>query len=139
MSLSQIKGIGPATQKKLAMAGVKTVSDLANSDAKELSRKTDVSEKKISTFIDRAGKKNAPKKVPKSKKELAELTKRINKLEERVELLEDHFVPEHVKKLASYIFNHLPGWSPSQVHFFLKEHGYSKQDIDSALRYIQKQ
>lgn len=49
-----IKGIGPAYADRLAEAGVHTVADLRDGDAAELAVATDLSEKRISRWIDRA-------------------------------------------------------------------------------------
>ncbi|WP_306056502.1 helix-hairpin-helix domain-containing protein [Natronococcus wangiae] len=49
-----IKGIGPAYADRLADAGVETVADLADADAAELESETDISEKRIQGWIDRA-------------------------------------------------------------------------------------
>ncbi|RQH03404.1 helix-hairpin-helix domain-containing protein [Natrarchaeobius oligotrophus] len=52
--VNSIKGIGPAYADRLADAGVETVADLAGADAAELAEQTDVSEKRIQGWIDRA-------------------------------------------------------------------------------------
>jgi predicted flap endonuclease-1-like 5' DNA nuclease len=49
-----IKGIGPAYADRMADAGVETVADLAEADAAELESETDISEKRIQGWIDRA-------------------------------------------------------------------------------------
>ncbi|TYL40259.1 DUF4332 domain-containing protein [Natronococcus pandeyae] len=49
-----IKGIGPAYADRMADAGVETVADLADADAAELESETDISEKRIQGWIDRA-------------------------------------------------------------------------------------
>ncbi len=49
-----IKGIGPAYADRLAGAGVDTVGELAGADAAELAEQTDISEKRIQGWIDRA-------------------------------------------------------------------------------------
>ncbi|AFO59296.1 MULTISPECIES: DUF4332 domain-containing protein [unclassified Natrinema] len=49
-----IKGIGPAYADRLAGAGVDTVAELADADAAELAAQTDISEKRIQGWIDRA-------------------------------------------------------------------------------------
>ncbi|MFD1563697.1 DUF4332 domain-containing protein [Haloarchaeobius amylolyticus] len=53
-SVTEIKGIGPAYADRLAGAGVETVAELAASDAAELADQTDISEKRIQGWIDRA-------------------------------------------------------------------------------------
>jgi len=52
--VDEIKGIGPAYADRLSGAGVETVAELAASDATELSEQTDISEKRIQGWIDRA-------------------------------------------------------------------------------------
>lgn len=52
--VDDIKGIGPAYSDRLADAGVMTVSDLAAADAAELAEETDIAEKRIQGWIDRA-------------------------------------------------------------------------------------
>jgi len=52
--VTEIKGIGPAYADRLAGAGVETVAELAVSDAAELADQTDISEKRIQGWIDRA-------------------------------------------------------------------------------------
>jgi len=52
--VTEIKGIGPAYADRLAGAGVETVAELAASDAAELADQTDISEKRIQGWIDRA-------------------------------------------------------------------------------------
>lgn len=52
--LTQIKGIGPKRARELRTAGVRTVTDLAKSSAKDLSEKTGISIKDISRWIIRA-------------------------------------------------------------------------------------
>ncbi|ELY77863.1 hypothetical protein C486_14634 [Natrinema gari JCM 14663] len=49
-----IKGIGPAYADRLTGAGVDTVAELADADAAELAAQTDISEKRIQGWIDRA-------------------------------------------------------------------------------------
>ncbi|MCU4717705.1 helix-hairpin-helix domain-containing protein [Halapricum hydrolyticum] len=49
-----IKGIGSAYADRLADAGVETVADLAARDAESLSEETDISEKRLQTWIERA-------------------------------------------------------------------------------------
>ncbi|NKE36839.1 helix-hairpin-helix domain-containing protein [Natronococcus sp. JC468] len=49
-----IKGIGPAYADRLADAGVETVAELAAADAAALESETDISEKRIQGWIDRA-------------------------------------------------------------------------------------
>ncbi|ELY61150.1 DUF4332 domain-containing protein [Natronolimnohabitans innermongolicus] len=52
--VDSIKGIGPAYADRLTAAGVETVADLAAADAADLAEQTDVSEKRIQGWIDRA-------------------------------------------------------------------------------------
>ncbi|PCR91587.1 helix-hairpin-helix domain-containing protein [Natrinema ejinorense] len=52
--VDSIKGIGPAYADRLADAGVDTVGELAAADAAELADQTDLSEKRIQGWIDRA-------------------------------------------------------------------------------------
>ena len=52
--VEDIKGIGPAYSDRLAAAGVETVSDLAAADAADLAQETDISEKRLQGWIDRA-------------------------------------------------------------------------------------
>ena len=54
--LTSIEGIGVNTAEKLKSCGVKSVQDLANFDPKELSEKLQVSEKRVSKWIDEAKK-----------------------------------------------------------------------------------
>jgi predicted flap endonuclease-1-like 5' DNA nuclease len=50
-----IKGIGPAYGERLADAGVDTVADLAAADAAPLADEIDVSDSRVSQWIERAG------------------------------------------------------------------------------------
>ncbi|OAQ51783.1 hypothetical protein HTG_15485 [Natrinema mahii] len=52
--VDSIKGIGPAYADRLAGAGVETVGELAVADAADLAEQTDISEKRIQGWIDRA-------------------------------------------------------------------------------------
>ena len=54
--LTRIEGIGPSRAEKLKSCGVNSVQDLANFDPKELSEKLQVSEKRVSKWIDEAKK-----------------------------------------------------------------------------------
>jgi predicted flap endonuclease-1-like 5' DNA nuclease len=54
--LTSIKGLGVKRTEKLQSWGVHSVQDLANSDAKELSEKLQVSEKRVTKWIDEARK-----------------------------------------------------------------------------------
>lgn len=54
LELTGIKGIGPKRAEILKAAGVSTVSDLAASSAKDLSRKTGIYEKTISRWLEQA-------------------------------------------------------------------------------------
>jgi predicted flap endonuclease-1-like 5' DNA nuclease len=49
-----IKGIGPAYGDRLEAVGIDTVADLATADAGEIAAETDLSEKRVSGWIDRA-------------------------------------------------------------------------------------
>lgn len=50
-----LKGIGPAYARRLADAGIDTVAELAAADAEEVAEAIDVSEKRVSRWITRAG------------------------------------------------------------------------------------
>lgn len=52
--VAEIKGIGPAYAGRLEQAGVETVADLADADADELARETDIAATRIQNWIDRA-------------------------------------------------------------------------------------
>ncbi|MHC3438819.1 helix-hairpin-helix domain-containing protein [Natrialbaceae archaeon A-gly3] len=52
--VDDIKGIGPAYSDRLAAAGVETVSDLEAANAADLAEETDISEKRLQGWIDRA-------------------------------------------------------------------------------------
>ncbi|UCD27107.1 MAG: DNA-binding protein Alba [Candidatus Bathyarchaeota archaeon] len=54
--LTSIEGIGASRAEKLKSCGVNSVPDLANSDPKELSEKLQISEKRVSKWIDEAKK-----------------------------------------------------------------------------------
>jgi predicted flap endonuclease-1-like 5' DNA nuclease len=54
LELTGIKGIGPKRGEILKAAGVNTVSDLAVSSAKDLSKKTGIYEKIISRWLEQA-------------------------------------------------------------------------------------
>jgi len=56
IELTSIEGIGAKRAEKLKSCGVSSVQDLANFDARELSDKLQVSEKKVSKWIDEAKK-----------------------------------------------------------------------------------
>lgn len=49
-----IKGIGPAYADRLAAVGIETVADLAAADAIEVAAETDLSEKRVGQWIERA-------------------------------------------------------------------------------------
>jgi len=51
-----VSGIGPAYSERLANAGVETVSGLLDADAGELAEATDISEKRINGWQERAAK-----------------------------------------------------------------------------------
>lgn len=53
-STDVIKGIGSTYADRLADAGVETVADLAGRDAETLAEETDISEKRLGTWIKRA-------------------------------------------------------------------------------------
>ena len=57
--LTSVEGIGVKSAEKLRSCGVNSVQDLANFDPKELSEKLQVSEKRVSKWINEA--KNALK------------------------------------------------------------------------------
>lgn len=50
--VDEIPGIGPTYKLKVRKAGIHNVLELAKSNVTELSKKTDISEKKISEWID---------------------------------------------------------------------------------------
>ncbi|NEU57621.1 helix-hairpin-helix domain-containing protein [Halorussus sp. MSC15.2] len=52
--LEDVKGIGPAYAQRLRDAGVADVTELANADAERLAEETGLSDKRISSWIDRA-------------------------------------------------------------------------------------
>jgi DNA-binding protein len=52
--LSQIKGVGRATEEKLKKAGYKTIASIAKADTEKLSKKTGISEKVAAKLIDSA-------------------------------------------------------------------------------------
>jgi len=54
--LTSIEGIGASRAEKLKSCGVDSVQDLANFDPKELSEKLQISEKRVSKWIDEAKK-----------------------------------------------------------------------------------
>ena len=54
--LTQIKGIGSKRAEKLGLAGIKNISDLANSSIQVLSSKTNISEKNLLKWINQAKK-----------------------------------------------------------------------------------
>ncbi len=56
IKLTSIKGIGIKRAEKLRSCGVSSVQDLANFDSRELSDKLQVSEKRVSKWIDEAKK-----------------------------------------------------------------------------------
>lgn len=53
-STEEIKGIGPAYSSSLADAGVETVGDLAEANAAALAERTDLSESRLTEWIERA-------------------------------------------------------------------------------------
>ncbi len=59
--LTSIEGIGASRAEKLKSYGVNSVQDLANSDPKELSEKLQISEKRVSKWIDEAKKSSNSK------------------------------------------------------------------------------
>jgi len=59
--LTSIEGIGVNRAEKLKSCGVNSVQDLANFDPKELSEKLQVSEKRVSKWIDEAKKSSNSK------------------------------------------------------------------------------
>lgn len=52
--LESVSGIGPAYANRLNEAGLESVADLADADAAAVSEQTDISEKRIQRWIDRA-------------------------------------------------------------------------------------
>ena len=52
--VAEIRGIGPAYSDRLADAGVETVAELAATDAETVASATELSEKRVSTWIQRA-------------------------------------------------------------------------------------
>lgn len=52
--LESVNGIGPAYANRLNEAGLASVADLADADAAAVSERTDISEKRIQRWIDRA-------------------------------------------------------------------------------------
>jgi predicted flap endonuclease-1-like 5' DNA nuclease len=52
--VENVSGIGPAYAKRLEDAGIETVNDLIEVDAEELASNTDLSEKRIQRWQDRA-------------------------------------------------------------------------------------
>ncbi|MGQ4554430.1 helix-hairpin-helix domain-containing protein [Halobellus sp. GM3] len=52
--VERLKGIGPAYAERLGNAGIETVGELAVADAEEVAADIDVSEKRVSDWIDRA-------------------------------------------------------------------------------------
>ena len=59
--LTSIEGIGGKSAEKLKSCGVNSVQDLANFDPKELSEKLQISEKRVSKWIDEAKKSSSSK------------------------------------------------------------------------------
>ena len=59
--LTSIEGIGANRAEKLKSCGVNSVQDLANFDPKELSEKLQISEKRVSKWIDEAKKSSNSK------------------------------------------------------------------------------
>ncbi|MCW3979502.1 MAG: helix-hairpin-helix domain-containing protein [Candidatus Bathyarchaeota archaeon] len=53
-SVSDIKGVGSATEEKLKKAGFMTVESVAAAETAELSEKTGISEKTVARLIDSA-------------------------------------------------------------------------------------
>lgn len=52
--VDKVKGIGPAYADRLADVGIETVADLAAADAETIASQTDLSEKRVSRWIERA-------------------------------------------------------------------------------------
>lgn len=52
--VTEIKGIGPAYAKRLEGIGIGTVGDLARADAAEIAAETDLSESRVSDWIEQA-------------------------------------------------------------------------------------
>jgi len=59
--LTSIEGIGASRAEKLKSCGINSVQDLANFDPKELSEKLQISEKRVSKWIDEAKKSSNSK------------------------------------------------------------------------------
>jgi len=59
--LTSIEGIGASRAEKLKSCGVRSVQDLASFDPKELSEKLQISEKRVSKWIDEAKKSSNSK------------------------------------------------------------------------------
>ena len=58
--LTDIKGIGTKIAEQLESAGINTISDLANSDLTKLSKHLQISEKRLSKWVDEAEKSTKP-------------------------------------------------------------------------------
>ncbi|NTV22953.1 MAG: hypothetical protein HGA85_01070, partial [Nanoarchaeota archaeon] len=67
--LSQVKGIGPVSEKKLKKAGIKTAEHIANKDHKSLAKTLKISEKSARQIVTNA------KKITKIKEQLKETKK----------------------------------------------------------------
>lgn len=52
--VTEIKGIGPAYAERLSVLGIETVGELAAADAAEIAAETDLSESRVSGWIERA-------------------------------------------------------------------------------------
>jgi predicted flap endonuclease-1-like 5' DNA nuclease len=52
--VEEVSGIGPAYAERLGEAGVESVADLLDADLEELADSTDISEKRIGRWQDRA-------------------------------------------------------------------------------------
>jgi len=58
--LTDIKGIGAKTAEQMESAGINTIRDLANSDLTKLSEHLQISEKRLSKWVDEAQKSTKP-------------------------------------------------------------------------------
>jgi len=58
--LTDIKGIGAKIAEQLESAGINTIRDLANSDPTKLSKHLQISEKRLSKWVDEAEKSTKP-------------------------------------------------------------------------------
>jgi predicted flap endonuclease-1-like 5' DNA nuclease len=52
--IDSIKGIGPTYADRLAAVGIETVADLADADPQRIAEETDISETRVSNWVERA-------------------------------------------------------------------------------------